>query len=246
MTFVSLGLLANHYWPSGDGSLRRVQRTGKLVIAIDSNYAPMEFEKDGQLTGFDHDLAQEVAKRLDVQAEFKRVNWEWSNVPKALKDRQCDMAISAWTITPERKREVAFVPYLVSNSVYVCRRGLSVKDERDLAGKIVVVNGGTEQHKFLLNLQKKGTTFKDLIVLEAGKEPIPLLKEGKAEVTVIDEPVGKYHAKLDPNLEVTGSIGQAMNPPPLGMVVHLKDEQLRQAIESAFQAMNDDGKFTRI
>jgi polar amino acid transport system substrate-binding protein len=229
-----------------DGSFDRVKAAGKLVIAIDDQYAPMEFEnKDGQLTGFDHDLALEVAKRLGVPAEFKRVHWEWPDVPKGLMDRQCDMSISAWNITEERKQEAAFVQYWHSHSVFACRRGVSVKDERDLADKRVAVYGGTLQHKYLTDLEKKGTVFKKLIVLKAGDNPFPLLKKSEADVVIADAPVGRYQAKLDPDITITGTIGQE-TPPAIGMVFHPKDEQLRQGVESAFQSIQRDGTFARI
>ena len=40
-----------------DDSLRQVRANGKLVIAVDTTYPPMEYEKGDQLVGFDIDFA---------------------------------------------------------------------------------------------------------------------------------------------------------------------------------------------
>ncbi len=229
-----------------DGSLDRVKAAGKLVIAIDNSYPPMEFLKDGQLVGFDRDVAEEVAARLGVKAEFRIVHWDWPEVPLGLNERRCDMVISSWTITPQRKQEAAFVEYLRTGQVFACKRGTVVAKEQDLAGKRVAVGSDTVQHKFVKSLQDQGITPKEIIVIKGADDPVTYLKKGLAEVTIVDEPVGRYHARQDADIVVTGSIGHAMNPDPLGMVFRQQDLQLQEAVTGAVQAMNDDRTFGRI
>jgi eukaryotic-like serine/threonine-protein kinase len=250
LLLVVLGLVASRFMPgpapSSDGSLDRVKAAGKLVVAIADNYPPMEFQDNGKLTGFDHDLAKEVAKHLGVEAEFKIVPWDWPDVPKGLRNRECDMVISSWTITPQRKQEAGFVEYLPTVQVFVCRRGISVKNDDDLAGKIVVVGPDTVGHKYLVGLQKKDIAIKKIIFAKPGEVTFPYLKNNEADVTIADEPVGRYQAKLDPELTVTGSIGHAMNPDPLGMVFRQQDVQLREAVATAIAAMKEDGRFSHL
>src|SRR6516165_12706647 len=99
----------------------------------------MEFLKDGQLTGFDFELAEQVAARLAVKADFQIVHWDWPEVPQGLNQGKCDMVISSWTITNQRKQDAAFVEYLSMRQVFVCKRGVVVNNEKDLAGKRVAV-----------------------------------------------------------------------------------------------------------
>src|SRR5262249_36301613 len=58
-----------------DGSFRRVQEAGQLVIAVDPTRPPMEFKEGGRLTGFDVDFAEGLAAQLGVGVEFKEINW---------------------------------------------------------------------------------------------------------------------------------------------------------------------------
>jgi ABC-type amino acid transport substrate-binding protein len=247
LTLIMTAMLIVRLWPaSSDGSLDRVRAAGKLVIAIDDNYPPMEFRQGDELVGFDIDVAEEIARRLGVKADIQHRHWNWPDVPAGLNKRECDMAISSWSITAERKKEVAFVQYTQAVQVYLCRRGVNVASEQDLAGKRVVVGADSVAHTYLLSVQAKKIALKQLILLDPGGDPFPLLKKGEADVTIIDNPVGRYKARLDPDFIVTGSVGHDMNPDPIGMVFRPEDVQLQQAVAQAVGGMKADGSFDRI
>jgi serine/threonine protein kinase/ABC-type amino acid transport substrate-binding protein len=232
--------------PDNDGSLDRIKAAGTMVIAVDTNYPPMEFLKDGRLAGFDVDLARQVAARLGVEPVLKVVHWDWPEVPAGLNAGQCDMVISSWTITSQRQQEAAFVEYLRTVQVFACKRGTMVQTEHDLAGKIVVVGRDTVQHRFLKSVVKKGIAIKEIKVLNGGEDPFPIIKKGLAEVTIIDEPVGRYQARQDSDVVVTGSLGHAMDPDAVGMVFRKQDRQLQQAVAEALRSLKDDGSYGRI
>jgi polar amino acid transport system substrate-binding protein len=244
-----LGLMLAFLLPSpgpGDGSLQRVKDAGKLVIAIDPIYPPMEFERDGQLVGFDVDLAHELAKRLGVSVEFQIVHWSWPEVPKGLQTGPCDMVLSSWTVTEERKKDVDFVEYLRLLQVFVCRQGVVVRTEQDLADKVVVIGQDTVAHRWLLKVRDRGIVFKELKVLAGSADPFPIVRSGQADVTITEEPVGRYQAVQHPSLVVTGQVGHTMDPNPLGIVFKKQDKELQAAIADAIQQMKDDGAFARL
>lgn len=54
-------------------SLEAVKASGKLRIGTEGTYAPFTYhDASGKLTGFDVEIAEEVAKRLGVEPEFLR------------------------------------------------------------------------------------------------------------------------------------------------------------------------------
>lgn len=57
---------------NGDNSLQRVLDAGKLTIGAEGNWIPYVYndEGTGELTGFEVEVAKEIAKRLGVTAEF--------------------------------------------------------------------------------------------------------------------------------------------------------------------------------
>src|SRR2546427_333935 len=48
----------------------------KLVIGLDDNFPPMGFRDDkNEIVGFDIDMAREAAKRMNVEVDFKPIDW---------------------------------------------------------------------------------------------------------------------------------------------------------------------------
>ena len=55
----------------------QVKDSGVLTIGTEGTYPPFTFHDDSnKLTGFDVEVAKEVAKRLGVKAEFKETQWD--------------------------------------------------------------------------------------------------------------------------------------------------------------------------
>jgi serine/threonine protein kinase len=229
-----------------DGSLERVQQSGKLVIATDPTYPPMQFLQDGGLAGFDVDLARRLASRLHVQAEFVPVNWDWQGLAARLNAHDFDVLISSITVTDERQRLVDFVEYLRLSLVYVCREGVTVRSERDLAGKAIAVQTDTTAYKFVEQLRLQGVLIGRVIVVPGTEGPFEALKQGTADVTLAHEPVGRHYAKQDPRLTITGSVGHEMDPDPVGIAFSRQDKELQAAVADALKAMKQDGTFNRL
>ena len=57
----------------GDGSLQRVLDAGVLTVGAEGNWIPYVYNKDvtGDLTGFEVEIAREVASRLGVEVQFQ-------------------------------------------------------------------------------------------------------------------------------------------------------------------------------
>jgi serine/threonine protein kinase len=231
---------------SDDGSLARVQAAGKLVIATDPMYPPMEYMEEGELVGFDIDLAREIARRLKVRAEFKNLTWSWRDVVQGINQHECDCVIASWSVSEERQREVDFVDYLRMMQYYVCRQGIVVRREQDLADKVVIIGQDTVAHRWLLKVRDRGVAFKELKVVPSSVDPFPLLLAAEADVTITDEAVGRHKAARSPGLSLTGPVGHSMDPNPLGIVCHKHDKALQRAIADAIQSMRDDGSFTTL
>ena len=53
------------------------QNEGKFVVGFDKAFPPMGFVDDnGNLVGFDLDLAAEVAKRLNMELVLQPIDWD--------------------------------------------------------------------------------------------------------------------------------------------------------------------------
>jgi ABC-type amino acid transport substrate-binding protein len=90
--------------PTG-GQLETIS-SGKLTVGSDIPYEPFEFGKAPDYEGFDIDIDNEVAKRLDLDLEVKDTSFD--TIFRDLAQGKFDMVSSATTITPEREKEVSF------------------------------------------------------------------------------------------------------------------------------------------
>lgn len=240
-TFLSTALCAA---TPKDKAFEQVKKSGKLRVAIDVTYPPMEYETpDGKPVGFDVDLAEELAKKLGVSVEF--VVMSWDGILAGLVSNRYDVIISSMSITPERAAKVDFVEYMQMGQVFVARKkDAPITNESQLAGKIVAVQVDTTSMAAVQDMQKKGIAIKDLKAFKGATDTFSALKAYQADVIVTDEPVGRYYAGKDTNtFAVTG---QAVVPEPIGMAVRKDNQSLTQEISKALSAVKKDGAFSKI
>jgi ABC-type amino acid transport substrate-binding protein len=241
-------LLAGKIKPPGntppDDSLRRVQAAGKVVIATDPTYPPMEFRQDGRFRGFGIDLARHLADNLGVQAEFVPVDWNWPKLVRRLNAHQFDLLISTITVTEDRKHDVDFVEYCRLSLVMVGKQGMAVRNEKDLAGKVVAVQRDTTAYELAFDLEQKGIAIKQISALPGASDPFEKVQQGQADVTFAHEPVARYFANKDGRLAIMGPGAHA--PDPVGIAFCKQDKQLQNAVAQVIDKMKEDGTLAAI
>ena len=91
---------------------------GKLVICSDIPYPPQEFfDAQGNPTGSDIEIGQEIAKRLGLTAQIE--NAVFDTIIAAVTGGKCDIIISAQNITPDRVKQVDMIPYFQAGQSFV-------------------------------------------------------------------------------------------------------------------------------
>ena len=101
--------------------LDSVKQAGVLKIGLEGTYPPFDYRNsDGQLEGFDVDVAKAIAARLGVKPEF--VPTEWSGIIAALQAGKFDVIVNQVTITPQRQQALDFSqPYTYSAAQLIQR-----------------------------------------------------------------------------------------------------------------------------
>ncbi len=219
-------------------------KNNKLRIAVDTTYPPMEFESDdGKIIGMDVDLAREIAKILKVDVEF--IVMPWDGVLAGLAGNRYDIIMSSMNITPERSLQVNFVPYFSMGQVFVVKKsGKPVKNEKDLAGRVIAVQADTTSFNALEGFKKSGIPIKEIKAFKGATETFSALAANQVDSIITDEAVGLYYAGLDPKTFVIS--GEAMKPEPIGIAVKKTDTQLLQALIAAVKTIKSNGTYARI
>lgn len=62
---------------SVDDSWDKVKEKGKFVLGLDESFPPMGFtDENGEIVGFDIDVAREVCSRLGIELVLQPINWD--------------------------------------------------------------------------------------------------------------------------------------------------------------------------
>jgi polar amino acid transport system substrate-binding protein len=119
------------------GALDDIKKRGEMIVGMEVAYVPYEFFKDGQIVGYDVDIANKFAEKLGVKAKF--VDTEWNGILPALIAKKFDTILSGMTITKERAEKLNFsMPYAEATNVILIRdNDTTIKTAEDIAGKRV-------------------------------------------------------------------------------------------------------------
>lgn len=212
-----------------------------IKVGANVGNVPWEFEDEsGQLVGFEVDLVNEIAERMDREVEF--VNTPFTGLFPAVLSNRIDAAVSSITITEERMKTLDFAqPYYDSDQSLTVRADSGITSVADMRGKVVGVDTGStgdtwaQQH-----MQQYG--FKEIRRYE-GLNPAMLdLEAGRFDGYISDIPATLYYTKDKTELEVVERIrtGERYS------VMFAKDNPLRDEFNQVIGEMKKDDTLAEI
>ena len=121
-----------------------IKGEGKFIVGY-TLFAPIAYKNDaGELIGFDIELAKAVAEKLDIEVEFKEI--EWNSKESLLAGKSIDCIWNGMTITEERKTNMEVsIPYLNNKQVAVIRQEdkAKYKTTDDMSAAIIGAEAGS-------------------------------------------------------------------------------------------------------
>lgn len=111
-----------------------------LVVATDGAYPPFsEMNEEGEMVGFDIDLARALCEEMKRECEFRQIDWE--GLIPALQNEQIDAIVASMNANDERRLVVDFTaPYYRNPGIFVRKVGSDVElTEEGLKGKRIAV-----------------------------------------------------------------------------------------------------------
>lgn len=115
-----------------------------LTVCTDSPYPPMEFEQDGEFTGFDIELMRAVADNLGLGLAVVNTGFDPITSGAAMVAGTCDIAAASITITPEREQNIDFSDqYFSADQSLLVKKDGGVNNLADTAGQTIAVQAGT-------------------------------------------------------------------------------------------------------
>ncbi len=118
-------------WWAFDSVIEEVQDRGTLRVGLGLFEPWSACNADGELIGFEIDVATKVAEDMGVGVEFARTNWNY--IISELIAEEFDVIISGMTILPERNLRVNFTSSYNSTGIYLVANTEKTADLETLA-----------------------------------------------------------------------------------------------------------------
>jgi cystine transport system substrate-binding protein len=223
-------------------SWEKIEKKGKIVVGTEGLYYPVTYfdEKTKELTGFDVEVVREVAKRLNLEVEFKTM--EFDGILPSLRSGKIDLAANDFTITKERKEKFDFsIPYKYSyGSAIVREDDHSIKKPEDLKGKKV---GGSLTSNYSKYAESQGA---EVVAYTGSDAVLPDIINGRVDAMLNDylvliQTLKQYNK---PGLKL---VEEFKFEPNVGAFVMQKNSpELKAKIDQALQELIDDGTVKKL
>lgn len=227
------------YW----GQKSQVAQSDQIVIGVASGYMPWATRNDhGELEGFDVEIAQELAQRLNLPLTLVDMSPEM--LMASVRAKKIDCMVAPMAITPEREKAYHMIHYqgsatdqwpLMMRSDSACVMS-SLEDciEQNVS---VGALSGTKQSEYALSI--KGL---DVHVYDSMPHILMGLRTHKIACALIDPDLGKQLIAENKDMRVI-----LLSIPPVyqsrgnGIAVHLDNAALAHHIHDAIATMKQDG-----
>ena len=218
----------------------RILQRGEIAVGMAGNMPPMNMtSKEGELIGYEVDLAKAMAKAMGVRAKLTVM--PFAELLPALQAGKIDLILSNMTITPGRNLKVAFVgPYFISGKAFLTKiKTIAMADEaEDIDAKntkLVALKGSTSQ-AFVEDAIPDAT----LIAANDYDEAVKMVLEDKVHAMVADYPICVVSVFRYPNQGLL-SVVTTLTYEPIGVGVPAGDPLLVNWVENFMGIAEETG-----
>jgi len=231
-------------WADSENSALLLAKTrDKLIVGVkyDTNLFGLKDPKDGQVKGFDIDLARAITEQIlgsSKKLEFRPVTAS-TRIP-SLQNSEVDLLIATMTITEERKKLVDFsdVYFEVGQSLLVAKNS-KISGLADLKGKDVIVMKNSTSAKNIRQFAPEAHVLEYDNYTEAFKA----LQAKVGEVLSTDNSILLGMQRENPNFKLVGGV---FTYEPYGIAVRKGDYLMLLAVNHALKNLRATGKYQEI
>lgn len=239
-----------------------------LVMATNAAFPPYEYVEGGKFVGIDVEIAQAIAKKLNMELKIEDV--DFGAIIGGVAEGKYDMGMAGMTVTEERKKSVNFSDtYATGVQVIIVKNGSSITSLDDIfefnadgdpvALKNPNIKVGVQQDttgdiyssddvsKWGLNdVAEDGTVEKDRVErYKTGAEAVEALKTGKVDMVIIDNEPAKSFVASNDNIHILeGDNEYAIED--YAICIAKENTELLTKINNALKELKEDGTIDTI
>lgn len=210
-----------------------------LVVGFDNSYPPYGFiGEDGEYTGFDLDLAQEVADRNDMQLEKMAIDWDAKDALLNQGDINCIW--NGFTMEGREDNYTFSDPYMLNEQVIVVKADSGINSAEDLAGKVVITQIDSAALDVLEGDQADlAETFGRLDTIADYNNAFMNLQSGTVDAVACDLSIAAYQMAANPDLYV--QLSEPLSSEHYAVGFKKGNDELAKLVNDTLIEMYNDG-----
>ncbi len=220
--------------------LDRIAKKGELVVGTAASMPPLNMTtKEGEIIGFEIDIAQYMAEAMGVKLKLEAM--PFSELLPALESGKVDMVLSGMTITGKRNLNVAFVgPYFTTGKAFMTKIKTiaAAKETSEINSPdttLVALKGSTSQI-FVENY----IPLAKLVLTSSYDEAVDMVLKDKVGAMVADYPICAVSVMRHPD-EGLLSIFTQLTYEAIGVAVPAGDPLLVNWVENFLRNLEGSG-----
>ena len=239
---VSAGLF--DFLGSGDGS---APTDGNYTFVVGfSEFPPFGYDDaNGGYTGFDLDLAKEVAKRNNWTFKAQQII-DWQSKEVELNSNEISCIWSEFSIDGRENEYTWSDPYFNNSQVFVVKSDSGIDSLADLKGKVVEA----ESESSALNAIENNTTLKDSLgkvnQIEDYDTAFMDLQSGVCDAVILDSPSAKYRIVEKFPDDGFKTLDEPVEYEKYGVAFKKGNDGLKNQVQKTLDEMYKDGTVDKI
>lgn len=218
-----------------------------LIVGFDQSYPPYGFVgNDGNFTGFDLDLAAEVASRNGWDIQLEPIDWDAKDT--LLNSGAITCIWNGFTMEGRENDYTFSDPYMLNAQVVVVKKGSGIESLADLAGKNVITQTDSAAYDVLAGDEATKAdlkaTFASLETIGDYNTAFMQLESGAVDAVACDLSIAQYQMSAKPDAYV--QLPEDLSSEHYAVGVKKGDTELADAITKTLKEMNEDGTIEKL
>lgn len=214
-----------------------------FIVGFDQDFPPMGFVgEDGEFTGFDLELAAEVASRLGKEVVYQPIAWDAKDME--LESGTIDCIWNGFTMNGREDDYTWSEPYMENNQVFVVKADSGISTKADLAGKVVDVQTDSSAEAALNDDPDLMNSFGQLVTVADYNTAFMDLESGAVDAIAMDDIVASYQIEQR-NADFV-VLEETLAAEEYGIGFKKGNEELRDQVQAALEEMAADGTLAEI
>jgi len=216
---------------------------GTFTVGFDQDFPPMGYiGDDGEFTGFDLELAKEVAARLNLEFVPQPIAWDAKDME--LEAGNIDCIWNGFTMNGREDGYTWTTPYMKNEQVFVVAEDSEIQKVSDLAGKVVTVQADSSAEAALKDDSDLTATFGTVQTAPDYNTALQDLKMGAIDAVAMDSVVARFQ------IEQRGGgfrlLEETLAAEEYGVGFKKGNEELRDKVQASLEEMAADGTLAEI